>query len=107
LIQEKTVACKETSNDPKSFRSFCVTTWLAANAGFASVGGGLAEPFAVPRSRTDSGAPKQSLGKRFYLPVKDDSALQAEAVLIVVITANGQGTVVAEARVEIFRLDET
>jgi hypothetical protein len=39
---------------------FCVITWLAANPGRARVGGGPAEPFAVPRSCTDSSAHPQT-----------------------------------------------
>jgi len=49
---------------------------------------------------------RQTSGDASISPGNDDSTLQSEAVLIVVVVADSEGAVVAKAGIEIFKLGE-
>lgn len=84
-------------------------TWLAANPGnqgWRRIDGGAFRPATFLYGFTCATQTDRLWANASISPSNDDSTLQSEAVLIVVVAADGQGTVVAKAGVEIFKLGE-
>lgn len=94
---------KSTAIARRGYCDFVLIKRRTANPEKTRIGG----IFAMRHFYADSIAPpiKPLRVDMSALPGENDSALQPEAVLIIVVAADRQGAVVAKARVEIFSLD--